>query len=318
MNISLDKHPSLFSGELIGFEYIGDILFKLVQKGSLPQTMILNGPKSIGKSIFSFKLARHILAKTEAEVAMVDKMHHPDFIFCDPYFGINTIEEKSKDSVIKIDDLRKIIAFSFTKPILSDKKVIIINDINKVDKNSINTILKLVEEPQKNLHIIMISHNIRILAKTITSRCSIYHCKPLEFSAYKRIVGRFCNNISDDKLHCLYHVLGCNISDTLKLIQSNLFDKIDSMPTIIQNIHDTQNISKVEISAIIYSWLYRIKHSRNDSNIADRHRRAIFLKELSAFDECLKFYEAIQSGSSLDYNSVSQYIAGQAAAAMAQ
>ena len=64
-----------------------------------------------------------------------------------------------------------------TKSIQSDKKVYIINDVEKLNISAANSILKFLEEPADNIVAILITNNIYQVLDTIISRCQIISLK---------------------------------------------------------------------------------------------------------------------------------------------
>ena len=72
---------------------------------------------------------------------------------------------------IKIDEIREIIGKIIEKPIVSKRKVYIINDFEKMTKEAQNCLLKTLEEPPEFACIILISSNENLILNTIKSRC---------------------------------------------------------------------------------------------------------------------------------------------------
>lgn len=59
------------------------------------------------------------------------------------------------------------------KSILSNKKIYIINNADRLNKSASNSILKFLEEPEENIIAILITDNMYQLLNTIISRCQI-------------------------------------------------------------------------------------------------------------------------------------------------
>lgn len=72
---------------------------------------------------------------------------------------------------IKKEQLEEL-QIEFTKTAIeNEKKFYIINGIEKLNKSSANSVLKFLEEPEKNIIAILISNNINQTMDTIISRC---------------------------------------------------------------------------------------------------------------------------------------------------
>lgn len=63
------------------------------------------------------------------------------------------------------------------KSIYSNKKVYIINEAEKLNESSANSILKFLEEPEENIVAILVTNNSSQLLNTIVSRCQILSLK---------------------------------------------------------------------------------------------------------------------------------------------
>lgn len=70
----------------------------------------------------------------------------------------------------KIEDIRDLIKKLNLKPYQSDKKVAIILDADKLSIESLNTLLKTLEEPAEKTHIILTATNYQSLPSTVRSR----------------------------------------------------------------------------------------------------------------------------------------------------
>ena len=81
----------------------------------------------------------------------------------------------------QLDELQK--EFS-TKSLESNKKVYIINNAEKLNVQTSNSLLKFLEEPEENIIAILITDNIYQLLDTIISRCQI-----ISFSKQKELLS---------------------------------------------------------------------------------------------------------------------------------
>lgn len=84
------------------------------------------------------------------------------------------ISELARD--IKVDEVRKIADFLHQTSFNGKGKFIIINSINRLNLNSANALLKLVEEPNSDSFFILIASQLGQLLPTIKSRCQIIKC----------------------------------------------------------------------------------------------------------------------------------------------
>ncbi len=97
----------------------------------------------------------------------MENNNHPDFLMIDLEAGENTI---------KIEQIRKLQEEVIKKPIVSEKKVFIINNSDKMTVGAQNCLLKTLEEPPQYIMIILLAENENLILNTIKSRCTKITC----------------------------------------------------------------------------------------------------------------------------------------------
>lgn len=112
-------------------------------------------------------------------------LSHPDLI----------IYPKNKKSVL-VDDVKNLIEQCYLSPIESNKKVFVFNNFSSANVQSQNKLLKILEEPPKNVFIILCVSNINKILPTIISRCKKFRLKPLS----NLEVSNFLNLNSEDSV----------------------------------------------------------------------------------------------------------------------
>lgn len=93
------------------------------------------------------------------ECNLIDKKAHPDVLFY-----------PKKDNAILTEDVNNLIEETFLKPIESDRKVFVIENAQTMNVSAQNKLLKTLEEPPKNVHIILGTTSEFPLLPTIKSR----------------------------------------------------------------------------------------------------------------------------------------------------
>lgn len=91
-------------------------------------------------------------------------------------FDITVIEKdtsKKNTQSIGIEDIKKVQEKLFLKPIQSQIKLIIIEDSQLLTTEAQNALLKVLEEPPANTHIILATETKEVLLPTILSRCQL-------------------------------------------------------------------------------------------------------------------------------------------------
>lgn len=140
------------------------MLYKEKTEGKFPKALLL-----IGKD----KLFLHEFAKTVSILILEDKFDlsgtHAQKIIAGAHPDVKSYPLKDK---LLVADSEEIVEESFIKPIFADKKVFIIYDIDNSMESAQNKLLKVVEEPSKNVYIILTCTSPDMVLPTIRSRCN--------------------------------------------------------------------------------------------------------------------------------------------------
>jgi len=84
-------------------------------------------------------------------------------------------EDKGKDSkdstVIRIDQVRALIESSHGRPHIAGRRVLVLSPADRMNANAANALLKLLEEPPPDSHLILVADHPARLPATIRSRC---------------------------------------------------------------------------------------------------------------------------------------------------
>ena len=68
------------------------------------------------------------------------------------------------------------------KSMLNNKRIYVINEADKLNTSSSNSLLKFLEEPEDDIIAILLTTNRYLLLDTIISRCQIFNLKKLDYS----------------------------------------------------------------------------------------------------------------------------------------
>lgn len=157
---------------VIGNEKIKQELETILKQNRISHSYLFVGNKGIGKSKFAKEFAKGILCMQDDKPCLECKSciefnnnNHPDFY----YIGLE--EENS----IKIETIRKMQKKVEELPIVSRRKVYIIDDAEYMTKEAQNCLLKTIEEPPEFVTVILITSDENKILNTILSRCLKIH-----------------------------------------------------------------------------------------------------------------------------------------------
>ena len=170
------EYPKYFnpknSLKLFGFKKDLNILLSLYLKKKLPKILMLSGNKGCGKST----LINHFLFSIFAEKKYDNnnfELTESSGMFKQFRNGIfqNIIYVKGSDfKSVKVDDIRSLKSQILQSSIIDKDRFVIFDDIELFNLNSLNALLKIIEEPSKNTYFILINNKGRPILETIRSR----------------------------------------------------------------------------------------------------------------------------------------------------
>lgn len=185
---------------IIGNEKNKELLKNTIETESIAHSYMLVGQDGIGKQKFAISFAKMILCLSQDKedcnncdsCIKFNSGNHPDFIKIEP-----------DGNSIKIAQMREMQEHIYQKPILSDRKVFIINDAEKMTEEAQNSLLKTLEEPPEYVTIILIVSNENMMLNTIKSRClrlyfkNISNENMIKYIKDKNTISHISDNIVD-------------------------------------------------------------------------------------------------------------------------
>ena len=249
---------------LFGLHQYLQELIELDKKNCLPNKILLSGQKGLGKSTLAYHFINYILSKDEEY-----KYDISNFVINKENHSFKTTLNKSNPNLIIIDiDLeKKMIDINQIRELLSNlqkssfnnkPKFILIDNIEFLNVNSINALLKVIEEPSINIHFILINNNKKILS-TLISRCinfRIYltHEKNLEIA--EKLIQNKLNEVINDELINYYSTPG-NIFNLFNFARENKYDlKNTNLKEFLKMVIKNNDYKKgEEIKFIIFDFI---------------------------------------------------------------
>jgi DNA polymerase-3 subunit delta' len=173
-----------FTPVTTSFMFGADSLIKKFLKGPLPSSMLLSGPKGVGKATLSYHLARYLF-QGEKKIFWVDPEISLFKRVANYTYGDLKVLQRDLSSGgktvrhIPVDAIREAIQFLRSTPFEGGWRVVIVDSVDELNHKSASALLKIVEEPPQNSLLILISHNIARVLPTLKSRCVRYEMLPL-------------------------------------------------------------------------------------------------------------------------------------------
>ncbi len=148
---------------------------RLVQD-SLPHALLLHGPAGIGKSDFADHFAHALLCQQRQDDGQACGHCSSCLLFAaDNHPDIHLLEPEKEGGVVKIDQIRALIASLALSSHAGGYKIAIIRPAEAMNIASANALLKTLEEPPSQTLIMLVAEQLSRLPATVRSRCQRLH-----------------------------------------------------------------------------------------------------------------------------------------------
>ena len=226
---------------IIGNEKNKELLNQIIRTNNIAHSYMFIGKESIGKMLFAKEFAKAILCINDSKPCgdcksciEFESSNNPDFEIIEPD-GNN----------IKIEQIRELIKKVYEKPIVSNKKVYIINDSNLMTKEAQNSLLKTLEEPPEYVTIILIASNENLFLPTIKSRCTKIMFRKLTDSELKTILERKYNKLDIQEL--MLKIADGSVNKAVSLDgKEELYNKVNRIYSSLENVNIIKLINSKE------------------------------------------------------------------------
>lgn len=184
---STDRTPAN-QVHLIGHSEAENSLALAAKSGRLAHAWLFCGPEGIGKATLAYRFARHVLDGSTVHVAdvldgpsqdpasrvfrLVAADAHPDLLVVRRPDAVENGSRASKrPQDLPIEQIRKIPSFLSLSASDGGWRVVIVDEADRLNRNSANALLKVLEEPPDRTLLMLITEMPGRLMPTIRSRC---------------------------------------------------------------------------------------------------------------------------------------------------
>ena len=272
--------------KIYGMKKFFNEIITLYNDEKMPNKILLSGKRGSGKSTLAYHLINYILSKEEEfkydlnnfninpenkSFKLLLNKTHPNF------YLIDLLSEKKN---IDVTQIREMITYTNKSSFNNKERFILIDNVENLNKNSINALLKIIEEPNENVFFILINNNEKNILPTLKSRCLTFK---INFS-FEESVNIANQILGKNILNEINHDLISYYNTTGEMIDLINFSKENSI-----NLND-YNLTTL-ISLIIENNYY--KKDRFVKNLLINFIELFFLKEYKLSERknsLLKFY----------------------------
>ena len=173
---------------LIGHENEQDFFLNAFHSERFSPAWIVSGPFGIGKATFAFHMARYILSGRQNKDTVFsenDPLHCR--IKARSHGDLWTLPDDNIQE-IGVDQIRDLNHFLNQTTIEGGWRVIIIDQVDKLNRNAANALLKRLEEPPSKTVFFLTTQTPTALLPTIRSRCQLLALESLSQEQVRKVI----------------------------------------------------------------------------------------------------------------------------------
>lgn len=191
---------------LFGHEQVEADLLNAWKKGRMPHSILLTGPKGIGRATLAFRLAKFLLSNPSDDAKSMDvdsELSVVRRIISGGHGDLQVIEPDPEKATkeITVDQVRQIKQFLSQTSMEGGWRIVIVD--GEMNRGAANAVLKVLEEPPKKALLIIMTESAGRVLPTIRSRCHMIKLKPLKPEQVAQVLKTENPKITSDEIQVL-------------------------------------------------------------------------------------------------------------------
>ncbi|MDO7835340.1 AAA family ATPase [Sphingobium sp. HBC34] len=242
---------------ILGHDAQARTLIAAARSGRMHHGWIFAGPKGIGKGSFARALALRLLADAagpaiEDDGLAVPESHpvrrlieaaaHPDYAELAPLE-----RETGTARNISVDQVRGLARLIHSAPSLSQRRVVVIDSADDLERGAANALLKTLEEPPADMLFLLVSHAPGRLLPTIRSRCRTLRFDPLDAATMRAVLKAHDETLAPQEIDALVRAGGGSPGQALRFAGLNL-SEIEQMLNALATQGDPGNRQRLALA----------------------------------------------------------------------
>ena len=237
---------------LIGNERIKKLLQRAVAEDRIGQSLLMAGPRGVGKYQFAIALAQALNCEQVKQgvpcgsclaCLRVERGEHAD---------VRTILRESKDpsfkkepksQFVKIDQIRVMCEQAQFRPYEGRRRVFIIDDDEWLRHEAANSLLKTLEEPPSTSLVILVTSKPYVLLETVRSRCQMLNFAPLSASEIEEHL--LMKKMPADEARLRARLSRGSVGHALEIDLNGYRETRDKMLDLVETMGVTREIAKL-------------------------------------------------------------------------
>jgi DNA polymerase-3 subunit delta' len=256
--------------DITGHERPIALLKKALSHGRLAHAYLFHGEARIGKFLTATRLAQALNCEQPSQANVHDSCGscrsclqiaariHPDYVVIEP-------DRESSTPQIKIEQVRDLDQHFIYRPLVSERKICLIDDADRLTIGAANALLKTLEEPPGHGLFILIASRPHALPITIRSRCqSLRFTPPAQTQVEAALIlkrelppaeARFLALFTEGRIGQAFTI---DLA-TVRALQRECLDLVSppALKSITAILTSAESLAKADRASEILSWLSR-------------------------------------------------------------
>ena len=257
-----------------------NFLMNLYNSKKLPKVLMLSGKKGEGK----FTLVNHFLNNVfdnqyNNELNKINADSKIYQLYLKDIFPNIIYLEGENFKNIKIDNIRSLKSILLKSTFLKKERFIILDDVELFNVNSLNALLKLIEEPGSNDYFVLINNNSKKLLETIHSRSleikiflsNIKRLNIINFLIKKNDIDTYIDYENNQLTPGNFLVFNRICKENKIDLNNNFIDNLDILLSLYKKKKDINLINMtLYLTDLFFYRLYKDKSSNIDKIDSDK------------------------------------------------
>ena len=164
------KNDNFIQRKLYGFDKYFIDFCKMIENQNLPKILMLSGKKGQGKFTFIHHLLAYYFDKINYNINSNEIKNNNKILFDLKKNICPDIIYYACDKNIKIEEIRKLRTDLQKSSLNNNNRFVIFDDVEHLNNNCINALLKNIEEPSETNYFILINNQSKVILDTMRSR----------------------------------------------------------------------------------------------------------------------------------------------------
>jgi DNA polymerase-3 subunit delta' len=237
---------------LIGNERIRKLLQRAVAEGRIGQSLLMAGPRGVGKYQFAIALAQALNCEqvkqgvacgTCVACLRIERGEHADVRTILRESKDPSVKKEPKSQFIKIEQTRSMCEQAQFRPYEGRRRVFILDDAEWLLQGAANSLLKTLEEPPPTSLVVLVTSKPYVLLETVRSRCQMLNFAPLSAAEIEEHLRM--RKMPADEVRLRARLARGSIGHALEIDLNEYRDTRDTMLDLVETLGVKREIAKL-------------------------------------------------------------------------